>query len=303
VPISVACTSCSAKLNAPDQAAGKRVKCPKCQSVIAVPAPVDDFEVLDDEPEPKKPVRKVVDEEDDDRPARKRSRRDDDDEDDDDRPRSRKKKGKKAAKSSALPLLLIIAGTLAAAAVGWTVIAFVLNNRKDEVRGTTGPAVPRGDTQPNADWEVFDRPEFGIQLPRGGQPPERNTQGEGRFKAQFPDAQVWTKTGPTGTAYVIAVCPLTGPVKDAFTQNRDQAVRLFGENMLAGIPPNNVESNTEVQVGGASGRQAVIRVGPGKNVMRIFFGTDRLILLNVTGPIQSAEDPQAKPFFDSFKPK
>lgn len=38
MPLQVVCPSCNAKLKAPDSAAGKRTKCPKCQTVIAVPA-------------------------------------------------------------------------------------------------------------------------------------------------------------------------------------------------------------------------------------------------------------------------
>ncbi len=38
MPIPVVCASCQTRLNAPDAAAGKKVKCPKCQAVMAVPA-------------------------------------------------------------------------------------------------------------------------------------------------------------------------------------------------------------------------------------------------------------------------
>lgn len=38
MPLQVVCPSCNAKLKAPDTAAGKKTKCPKCQAVIAVPA-------------------------------------------------------------------------------------------------------------------------------------------------------------------------------------------------------------------------------------------------------------------------
>ena len=53
--IVVTCPSCAANIKAPDAAAGKKVKCPKCTSTIAVPAaappPVfDDF--TDDAPPP-----------------------------------------------------------------------------------------------------------------------------------------------------------------------------------------------------------------------------------------------------------
>jgi len=50
----VVCPSCSAALNAPDSAAGKRVKCPKCTSTIEVPAaelpPVLEAEFTDEAP-------------------------------------------------------------------------------------------------------------------------------------------------------------------------------------------------------------------------------------------------------------
>ena len=89
MPIPVVCPGCSAKLNAPDAAAGKKLKCPKCAGVIAVPSADADFEVVEDEPAPppKKPapapapakpiakpsVRAVVeeDDEDDEKPKKK----------------------------------------------------------------------------------------------------------------------------------------------------------------------------------------------------------------------------------------
>ena len=37
MPLQVVCPGCSAKLKAPDTAAGKKTKCPKCQAVISVP--------------------------------------------------------------------------------------------------------------------------------------------------------------------------------------------------------------------------------------------------------------------------
>jgi hypothetical protein len=117
MPIAVVCSNCSAKLNAPDGAAGKKVKCPKCQSPIVVPdiQPMQ-FEVVEDEPAPArrpagKPtrVKAAVEDDDDDRPRRKRRseeeeddeddrplkkkrRSEEDDEDDDDRPRKKKRR-------------------------------------------------------------------------------------------------------------------------------------------------------------------------------------------------------------------
>src|SRR5262245_29908811 len=48
MPIALTCPSCSARLNAPDTAAGKRIKCPKCQAVCPVPPAAPAFEVVED---------------------------------------------------------------------------------------------------------------------------------------------------------------------------------------------------------------------------------------------------------------
>lgn len=38
MPIEISCNSCNKRLRVPDNAAGKRVKCPQCQTVLSVPA-------------------------------------------------------------------------------------------------------------------------------------------------------------------------------------------------------------------------------------------------------------------------
>jgi TM2 domain-containing membrane protein YozV len=60
MPIAITCPSCGAKANAPDSAAGKKVKCPKCQGVVAVPKPQrNELDELDEEPvAPPKPAAK-----------------------------------------------------------------------------------------------------------------------------------------------------------------------------------------------------------------------------------------------------
>jgi hypothetical protein len=153
--IAVVCSHCSAKLNAPDSAAGKKVKCPKCQSVIAVPeALAPEFEVVEDEPQaPKKPkaVVKAAVELDDDEPPRKKRRardEDDDDQDDDDRPR---KKKKKPAEGNSMMVRNIVGGVALIALL--VVAGFVFADRfkkKDESGGggsggsdDTTPANPR----------------------------------------------------------------------------------------------------------------------------------------------------------------
>jgi len=115
MPVS-ACPSCDKKLKTPEDAEGKKIRCPGCQTMLVITedgleefedAPVrtgvkkagagpsrkravDDDE--DDEPRKKRRSRDDDDEDDDDAPKSKRRSRDDDDDDDDDRPRKKKKK-------------------------------------------------------------------------------------------------------------------------------------------------------------------------------------------------------------------
>lgn len=94
MPIAVLCPGCNSRLNAPDTAAGKTVKCPKCQAAMVIPAPDAEPEV-EDTPPPKRSAA----------PPRKRSAEGDDD----DRPRKKRKK----AATSGPPVGLLIGGGLA----------------------------------------------------------------------------------------------------------------------------------------------------------------------------------------------
>jgi LSD1 subclass zinc finger protein len=51
MPIPVQCSGCQTRLNAPDSAAGKHVRCSKCQALVPVPEVLDPLPV-DDEPPP-----------------------------------------------------------------------------------------------------------------------------------------------------------------------------------------------------------------------------------------------------------
>src|SRR5687767_1680066 len=44
MPIPIVCPSCAAKLRAPDTVAGRKTKCPKCGSAIAVPIALREVE-------------------------------------------------------------------------------------------------------------------------------------------------------------------------------------------------------------------------------------------------------------------
>jgi hypothetical protein len=100
MPIAVTCPGCSVNMKAPDAAAGKKVKCPKCQALITVPGSAQ-FEVVDESPPAakrpsfgggSKPAIEVaaaeVEEEEKPKPKAKRLAAEDDD-DEDDKPRKK----------------------------------------------------------------------------------------------------------------------------------------------------------------------------------------------------------------------
>ena len=108
------CPNCDRSVHVPETAAGKQVRCPRCQEPFEVPAEDPDDERGDgrEDPEPRRRPRDderrrpAARDEEDDRPVRPRSRRRDEDEeddrprrsrprsrdDDDDRPRRRRRK-------------------------------------------------------------------------------------------------------------------------------------------------------------------------------------------------------------------
>ena len=56
MPIDIVCPSCTAKLRAPDNAAGRRTKCPKCGNAVVVPAAAENATVAT----PQRPLSEVV---------------------------------------------------------------------------------------------------------------------------------------------------------------------------------------------------------------------------------------------------
>jgi hypothetical protein len=159
--IQVVCPGCSAKLNAPESAAGKRVKCPKCQAAVPVPALVTEFEVVEPEPaappEPERPARpapRPARNADDDRP-RKRARAEDEEED---RPRKRKRDDeddeedrprKKVRKAGGVPPVLLFGGIAAGVlAVGFAVYWFGFREESGGGTAQNGPG-PAGPNEPN----------------------------------------------------------------------------------------------------------------------------------------------------------
>lgn len=188
MPIVVPCPGCPAKLSAPESAAGKKIRCPKCGAVAPVPAliaaeevPVVEAKVSapakprvkpvvadDDEDDPPRKKAKPRDDEDDDRPRRKR-RPAAYDEDDDPPPRRRPRKAGGGG-GGMVVALVVIGGLLLLGGVG-AGIYFLTG--KGGVFAKKAP-VPPG-------WKQYDYPQSG-------------------FRAHFPSEPqaVMTINGPGG---------------------------------------------------------------------------------------------------------
>jgi hypothetical protein len=177
MPILVPCPNCSAKLNAPDAAAGKRVKCPKCTRVINVPAAVVEYEVVDDDPPPtparRKPqlagegetprppasaqrsaapveVNEAVDDGEADTPGTRPARGSGDE------GKSPKKQGKTA--KSPLPLLLGVGGGLVVLLAVVGIVVGVMSGGGGAQARTTPPAPPPPPGVPSAPGDTSAAP-------------------------------------------------------------------------------------------------------------------------------------------------
>jgi hypothetical protein len=213
MPITVVGPGCSAKLNAPDIAAGKKVKCPRagCGEHILVPDPKSSgFEVVEEKPRPKTSPRKaVMAEVEDDMPVRKKRRDDDEDEEDeeDERPKSkrgrieveededekpksrrrddeddspRKKKKKKQKSSGMSPRLLagIFVGFLVIfGGVGYGIYALAF--KKSDVAGSGGSGSSSKAAAPSG-WVEFKPANGGFKAYFPVMPKEKN-QGPGKM--------------------------------------------------------------------------------------------------------------------------
>jgi hypothetical protein len=225
MPIAVVCPGCNARLNAPDAAAGKTVKCPKCKEPLVIPSPEADagFETVDEPAAPsKKPPTPVkvpavktdvtVDdgEEEDVKPRAKKMR--DDDEDDEGEDRRRKKgKGKKKAKAGGSPLLLIgaIAGFVLLLGGGFCIYWFALrgDSTKETAGTATGPpsdlgraVLDRDDQRPVPAHPDSLCPRSKPSLPRAPRPAAaRATTTSSRLAWPFTTFKAYTAGSPWGS--------------------------------------------------------------------------------------------------------
>jgi predicted Zn finger-like uncharacterized protein len=132
MPAMVQCPSCSARLNLPDSAVGKRVKCPKCGNTITPAAAAEE-----------QPRKQPVPHDDDNR-TRTPRRRNDDEGDADERPR----KKLRPKKSGAPVVLLAVGGGIGLLGILAVVLFFVLDIKLGGA-GKGGPEPGAGAKSPS----------------------------------------------------------------------------------------------------------------------------------------------------------
>lgn len=254
--IAVLCPGCNARLNAPDSAAGKNVKCPKCATLMTIPSATadDDFEVVDDSPQSpgraapppatRKPVKTDVmldDDDDDDRPRRRR----DDDDDDDDRPK-KKKKGKKKAKSGGLSpgvMIAIAFGALLVLGGGGIGIYYATRDKSKETTSNTsggggGRSDSGGKAAPPAGWVSFSPP-------------------SGGFKVYMPIAPSFTPTPPPQP--VRTITPLV-------YRSEDETALVGVQVQVLYFPPNMDETAKQNELQSRMQRNDGKKFGPGTGI-------------------------------------
>lgn len=134
----IQCAECERKIKVPDGSAGRKVRCPHCKAVTAVPPTEEFFEEPPKSRSPPPPARSVQDD-DEERPRlERRSRRFDEHDDDvDDRPRQRRQHQDDRPAKSGRGLVIGLCVGLGALLIGGGALAFILMGREPAVDART----------------------------------------------------------------------------------------------------------------------------------------------------------------------
>jgi hypothetical protein len=320
-------------LNAPDQAAGKTLRCPKCQQPISIPRPaasdLDDVEDAPvrtpkrrptrDEDEDDRPRQRVSardeDDEEEDRPRKRRPARDEDDDDEDERPRRKKRK---AEKSSMVPIILIAGVGLLVLVGGGLGVAYWLSEKTTENAkkggGDTPPnnAIPPNNPPPPgpavqmpAGWEKFNDPlnEIDLYFPSGQ--PEKNQQASDAIaKSTGGAGDYWMKVA-NGKVYSLSRMTFS---KNEMGLNKKKEKLLFDTLVGFGTGMRAQPGEYELPQFDNKGRVSRVVVFDVLNtkkraIVRGFVSGNRAFMAIVIGePGITAKDADIRPFLDNMQP-
>ncbi len=338
MPIPVVCSSCGAKLNAPDAATGKKVKCRNCQAVIAVPVPTvaeegSDFEfvepakptaavpveaegkrstVVDDDEEDDEAPRKykktarrgVEDEDEEDEPLRK-SKKKAIVEDDDDRPKRRMAQ-KSAQKQKLNPVILLLGGIGALFAVCFLGIA-IWYFAVREKSGTAGPAInpiaftgqsPSVGVTVPAGWTKIDRKALTVYMQDSLGTPQEL----GDEAADITILNVHKKgqrgTNGLGASAVKVPAETYAPL----TANPEAGFDKV-EQQTAKTTKTTILGRNPTTLDGQTGREFKVQNGEGVGYLRVVFANGRVYTLRVQAATWAEADAMAQIYFGTAKIK
>lgn len=332
------CPNCDARLSAPDEVAGKRIKCKSCGEAFVArrprsegmaeeappakgrPKPVPD----DDTPQPKadRPARSRDDADEPERPRRHPRDQDDDRQADEPRGRKGKAAGREEEKSG-LPVLLIAlvcGGGLLVMGGGVVAAVYFLAPKEPPTQPAAfappPPGGPGGGAAPKAGT-----PKAGP--PKAGPPKGDDTGGwveareaTGRYRIKFPQApQTLTKPVPGYDGNTVQMRFYTldvGPEMFLSTYNvlpeksvipNETLLKLVVEGMAVAGKGNAQRSSSPIAYQDLPGHQVVVDRSATKDtvVVRGVLARGRIILLMTGGPSATADSPRVKMFLDSLK--
>jgi|GEM_PF-3124262 len=193
MPIVVTCPGCPAKLSAPDDAAGKQIRCPKCGTIAPVPAliPAEEMPIVEAavvSQKPRKPIQAEIDDEEEEveRPRKKKKKRylDDDDYEHDHPRRKRKSRGGGAG----VVIALIVVGGLLLLAVGGGAVYYLSGKKALFAKKAPVPPGWKQYSFPDEGFKVYTPQEprrTGVNLVRVGR--------GGRFDDEFRDMESYSQ--------------------------------------------------------------------------------------------------------------
>ncbi len=328
MPIVVQCGSCSARLPVADRAAGKNLKCPKCQTLIAVPdaADAEGFDVVESQtvaplrakPLAARAVRDAIPVDDDELPVKRKSARYEDDE----LPRTQNKPPKK---KSNLPLILIgIGGFVFLGCAGLLGLGYIQTQESENLAGNSGLGPQRSKApvlSPHiinvaknapiakpapklpAGWEKFNDPlgEVNIHFP-GGQPVKDEVL-SASVSRQVGGlaADTWTKSVGDITYVLIRTTFLAESVK---VLAPEKILEVMSRGFINSVGGGQVEKNEAVNDGGRPTRIVIVEIPLAKRRMysKMILLNDRLLVATVKSnlPMRSS-DSEVITFLDSFE--
>lgn len=328
MPIVVQCGSCSARLPVADRAAGKNLKCPKCQTLIAVPdaADAEVFDVVEDLPPTSsraKPiaarvVQDAISVDDDELPAKRKSARYEDD--GDDRPRLKSNSPKKKSK-----LLFVLLGAGILGAIGCAGVVVLISMAKQAHQdlakdGQLSPAIVKpvqtskddatksapiakpAPTLPTG-WEKFNDPLGEINLYFPGGQPEKNEAATANMNRQAGgnSGDIWAKVNGNLTYMLVRSTLSEADMKGKITEKllNEAEMGLRGSSLRAKMrtdmtPKDTGDSTRVITVDLLAQRKRLIA--------RITVSGNRLLIITATGGLTSnATDAGMQPFLDNFE--